>query len=100
MRGDFSSLLVGGLAKLALIAKVDANKVTRFFVHVHGGAGVGLMDPKGFFSGADTFVLAGAGLEYYTRLRHLSVGLDADLLYGLTNIGAGLLLAPSVRYTF
>ena len=100
MGGDFSSLTVGGLARLNLFGSPDSNGIKRLFLDVHAGGGLGLMGPKGVYSGSDIVVLGGAGLQFFTHLRHFSIGLDADFLFGVANMGPGVMLAPNLRYTF
>jgi hypothetical protein len=98
--GDFSVLAFGALARGSLLAIADGNGVRRFFVNVRGGAGFGPVGPKNFYESAETLVFGGLGIEYFTRLRHFSVGLDADMLYGVSHMGAGMMIAPNLRYTF
>jgi hypothetical protein len=100
MAGDFSSLILGATAKVFLLGVPDDNGVKRLFGYVRGGVGLAVIGPKNFYPGSDVVILAGAGLEYFTRLRHLSVGLDADFVMGVSYLGPGLMLSPNLRYTF
>jgi hypothetical protein len=45
-------------------------------------------------------IAGGPGVEYYTRLRHFSIGLAADALYALKAKAAGYAVYPTIRYTF
>ncbi len=100
MAGDFSTLILGATAKLFLLGARDDNGVKRFFGYVRGGAGLAIIGPKNFYPGNDVVILAGAGLEYFTRLRHISVGIDADFIMGVSYLGPGLMVSPNLRYTF
>ena len=58
------------------------------------------MGPKEFFKGPDIVALAGVGFEFFTNLRHFSLGIEADGLFGVNHMGPGFMLQPHVRYTF
>ena len=100
MQGDISAFSVGLLAGYAFYGHPDDNGVRRLFLDGHVGAGVSLMRPKNIYESIDILVRAGLGLEYYTRLRHFSVGIDVDFAFGIKNMGAGLLILPNMKYTF
>lgn len=100
MRGNFSSLLLGGLVKVSPIGFTDSNNVKRFFLFARLGGGYALMGPKNFYEGGDIALLGGIGVEYFTRLRHFSLGLSADFFYGIQHMGPGFSLTPALRYTF
>lgn len=97
--GQSSALMVGANARLMLGVLADANAVDRLFVTLRAGAGYSLVRPKGLLLD-EVVVFGGPGIEWFTRMRHLSVGLDADVTYGIGNKGIGLLLQPLVKYTF
>lgn len=99
-RGDFSSFALGAVGKFAFWARPDANGVNRTFLYARAGAAMGLMGPKAFFEGPDILAIGGLGFEVFTNLRHFSVGIEADGLYGVRNMGPGFMLQPHVRYTF
>ncbi len=99
-RGDFSSLLLGATARIHFYGVEDANSVQRLFLHARLGGGYALMAPKDFYKDGDIVILAGVGLEYFTHLRHFSLGLTVDFLYGIQHMGPGLTLVPHLRYTF
>jgi hypothetical protein len=69
-------------------------------VYVHGRGGYAWTRPEGLFGTTDVVVAAGPGVEYYTKLRHFSVGVAADLVYATKAGAAGFALYPTVRYTF
>ncbi len=101
LRGDFSSLVLGATAKISLLGTPDANGVKRFFIYVRAGGGLALTGPKDFFpDNSDILLLGGAGCEYFTHLRHFSIGIDADFVLGLKYFGAGFMVSPNLRYAF
>ncbi len=100
LSGDFSTLIVGAMAKLYLLQVPDDNGVKRLLGYVRGGAGSAFIGPKDFYSSNDVVILGGAGIEYFTHLRHFSVGVDADFVMGLSHLGPGLMVSPNLRYTF
>ncbi len=61
-------------------------------------AGAQLTDPTSVESGSTVVVGGGGGMQYYTRLRHFSVGADFAVWAG----GGGLMvtLYPTIKYTF
>lgn len=100
MGGDFSTLIVGAMAKVYLLQVPDDNGVRRVLGYLRGGAGSAFVGPKGFYASNDVVILGGAGVEYFTHLRHFSLGIDADFVMGLSHLGAGLMISPNLRYTF
>jgi hypothetical protein len=98
--GDVSAFTIGLLGSYAFWGRPDDNGIDRLFLDAHAGAGVSLMGPKDVYESMDILVRAGIGLEYFTRLRHFSVGVDLDFAYGVTNLGAGVLILPNMKYTF
>ncbi len=101
--GAFSLFSGGGDVRVSLLGARDANQVERLFVYLHGRGGYLLSYPQGLFGtsdGRDLYLAGGPGVEYFTRLRHFSVGLAADLAYLTKAKAAGLAVTPTVRYTF
>jgi hypothetical protein len=98
--GAFSVLSAGGDLRLSLVGARDANSVERLFVYVHARGGYLLTYPEGLFGTHDTYFAGGPGVEYFTRLRHFSVGLAADVAYVAKAKALGLAVSPTVRYTF
>jgi hypothetical protein len=95
-------LLAGGLdLRYAFYGLRDRNGWERFFVYLHARGGYLVSHPRGLFgSGGDVLVGGGLGAEYYTQLRHFSVGVQLDGLYVVSAGAPGLALTPTVRYTF
>jgi hypothetical protein len=98
--GAFSVYAAGADLRVALFGSRDKYALERTYIYVHGRAGYLLTRPEGLFGTNDTYFALGPGLEYYTRLRHFSVGLAADLAYVAKAGTAGVAVTPTVRYTF
>lgn len=95
------SLYAGGLdLKVALFGHKDVNDWERLYVYLHGRGGYARTYPEGLFGTSDLVVAGGPGVEYFTRLRHFSVGLGADFVYATKAKAAGFAVYPTVRYTF
>lgn len=98
--GAFSLLAVGGDLRLSLVGFRDRNQLRRLWVYVHARGGVARTYPEGLFGTDEVLVAGGPGLEYFTRLRHFSVGLAADYVYATKAGTGGFSVYPTVRYTF
>jgi hypothetical protein len=98
--GAFSLLSVGADAKVALRGWRDRNDWERLFVYVHGRGGYAKTYPAGLFGTTDVLLAAGPGVEYFTKLRHFSIGIGADLVYATKAGALGFAVYPTVRYTF
>ncbi len=46
------------------------------------------------------FVTGGVGIEYYTQLRHLIIGLEADFNFFALTQAFGFAVYPTVKYAF
>jgi len=97
--GNYTALTLGADARLNLSLGADVNGIRRAYFFVRAGAGYSILAPKGLLQN-ELLVFGGPGFEYFTHLRHFSVGIEADASYGLTNKGFGIALQPLVRYTF
>ena len=98
--GAFGLYSGGADLRVAVLGRTDRNDWERFYLYLHGRAGYAKSYPEGLFATSDFVVAAGPGIEYYTRLRHFSVGFAADFVRA-TKAGAnGYTIYPSVRYTF
>ena len=97
--GNFTSLTIGADARLNLSLGPDSNDVRRAYFFIRAGLGYSILTPKNLLQN-ELVAFGGPGFEYFTHLRHFSVGLEADASYGLTNKGLGISVQPLVRYTF
>lgn len=96
LTGDIAHFAPGVALRYALIAS------ERFFVFVRGGVGYAFWLPRALAAGAlgSLHSEVGVGLEYYTRLRHLSVGIEVSgQALWLPNL-IGIQVYPTVKYTF
>lgn len=98
--GAFNFTAAGADLRFAVVGMRDANEVERLYLYLHARGGYVWTYPKGLFGDTDVLAQGGLGLEYYTRLRHFSVGLAVDGLYFTTAKAAGFSVVPTLRYTF
>ncbi|HET6410465.1 MAG TPA: adventurous gliding motility protein CglE [Anaeromyxobacter sp.] len=95
------SLYSGGLdVRYAYYGSRDRNDWERFFLYLHARGTYGVSYPKGLFATHEFIAQAGPGLEYYTRLRHFSVGAAVDYVYAAEAKASGFAIYPTLRYTF
>jgi hypothetical protein len=95
------SLYAGGLdLRYSFLAFKDRNGWDRLFLYVHGRGGYARTWPEGLFGDVERIAAAGVGAEYFTRLRHFSVGVAADGVLATNAGAAGWAVYPTVRYTF
>jgi len=98
--GAFSLYSAGLDLRVSLLGRRDRNAFERLFVYVHGRGGYAKTWPQGLFGEDDVVVAGGLGVEYFTRLRHFSIGAAVDYVHA-TKAGAGGIAAyPTLRYTF
>ncbi len=98
--GSFSLVGGGGDVRLDLAHGPDSQGVERFRFYVHGRGAYVVTEPHGLFGKNETLLAAGPGVEYYTRLRHFSLGLAIDGVYALKAKAPGIAAVPTLRYTF
>jgi hypothetical protein len=98
--GDFSYLVPGAVARMHLVGFEDNQDVKRTWIYARGGVGYTLFSPKLLLPDSDILVFAGPGVEYYTRLRHFSVGLEVTASYLVSSGSFGFAVSPNLRYAF
>jgi hypothetical protein len=98
--GDLTTLVPGATARISVVGIPDAQGVQRTFLYARGGIGYASFWPKALLPDADVFVFAGPGVEYFTRLRHFSIGLEVTGSYLLTKNATGFAITPNLRYAF
>lgn len=98
--GDFTTLVLGLRARYGYLAVRDSQGIERLYLTVSGGGGLLTSAPSSQLGGMQPQVFGGLGLRYYTRMRHFSLGLDLDVVFGIST--GTLLLHPqaSLAYTF
>lgn len=73
----------------------------RLFVFARAGAGYGLWFPSELTGATGSIhVDGGLGVEYYTKLRHVSVGVEADFQALIAPTALGVHVYPTLKYTF
>ncbi|BDG08682.1 adventurous gliding motility protein CglE [Anaeromyxobacter paludicola] len=98
--GAFDLLMIGGDLRAAVWRGADRQGVDRLLLYLHGRAGWLATRPDGLFGSSDLLLGGGPGLEYYTHLRHFSIGLALDGIYAVSAGAPGLAVTPTVTYTF
>jgi hypothetical protein len=98
--GAFDLMAAGLDVRVAFWDRADRNGWKRLFLYAHARGGYALTHPTGLFGDSDVVIAGGVGVEYFTQLRHFSVGLQIDGLYVLDAKTPGYAVTPVVRYTF
>ena len=98
--GAFSVYAAGVDVRVSPWSMRDRNGWERLFAYVHARGGYGRTWPKGLFGDAEKLASVGVGVEYFTRLRHFSVGLAVDGERAIEAKATGIAIYPTVRYTF
>jgi hypothetical protein len=98
--GAFSVYSAGADVRYAFYGQKDRNDWERFFLYVHVRGGYSVTFPKGLFGATDVVFQGGPGIEYFTRLRHFSLGMSADYVRAMKAKASGVALYPTLRYTF
>ncbi|MCA3013494.1 MAG: adventurous gliding motility protein CglE [Myxococcaceae bacterium] len=96
--GDYGSIAPGLGARIRVVGLKDSQEVTRTWLYVRAGAAFMLYQPTTLIQSGDVLVFAGPGLEYFTRLRHFSIGLDANFNFMALTQSVGFSVLPFVRY--
>jgi hypothetical protein len=98
--GDFSAMTPGAAVKVRLVGFADSQQVNRTWIYLRGGAGVTFYSPAALLPNIDLLVTAGPGLEYYTRLRHLVIGVEANFNFMALTQSLGFSTLLTVKYAF
>lgn len=98
--GDFSTLTPGAALKVRLVGFNDSQDVKRTWIYVRAGAGAMFYMPTTLLPQLDVLVTAGPGVEYFTRLRHLSIGLEASFNFMALSQSFGFNTLLTVKYAF
>ena len=98
--GDFSSLIPGGTVRVNIVGFNDSQEVKRTWLYARGGAGYAMFWPKALIPEGDVLAFAGPGIEYFTKLRHFSIGLEVTGSLFLTTGAKAVTLTPNLRYAF
>jgi hypothetical protein len=98
--GSFNVFAAGGDVRLALFGARDGQGVERLYGYLHARGGWLFTRPVGLFGTTALYASGGPGIEYFTRLRHFSVGAAFDVAYVSKAATLGFAVFPTVRYTF
>ena len=98
--GDFTTLVPGAALRARLVGFADSQEVVRTWIYLRAGAGYAMFSPKQLLPDSDILVFGGPGVEYYTRLRHFSVGLEVTGTYLVDSGTYGFAISPNLRYAF
>lgn len=98
--GDYSMFAPGLTVKVRIVGFDDAQAVKRTWIYGRLGAAVGFYSPPGLSLPLDVLLTGGAGVEYFTRLRHFSIAVDANFNFLALTSSFGFSVLPSVRYAF
>lgn len=96
--GDYGAIAPGVGARIRIAGFKDSQDVTRTWFYARVGGAFMLYQPDTLISQPDVLIFAGPGLEYFTRLRHFSIGLDANFNFMALTQSLGFSVMPFVRY--
>lgn len=98
--GDFTTVIPGALARIGIWGFNDSQDVKRTWIYARVGAGYVLYQPATLLPIPDVCIFAGPGVEYFTRLRHFSIGLEANFVFMALTQAFGFTVTPMLRYSF
>jgi hypothetical protein len=98
--GDFAMMAAGLAAKVNIVGFADSQDVKRLWIYARVGGGVNFFFPNTLIKQIDFMLQAGGGIEYYTRLRHFAIGLEANFQMLFVTSAFGVTLTPTLRYSF
>jgi hypothetical protein len=98
--GDFSSITPGAVVRVMALGIADSQDVKRTWLYVRAGAGFMIFSPSTLLPDPDVMIFVGPGVEYYTRLRHFSIGIEVTGAFLLTSASVGFTITPNLRYAF
>lgn len=96
--GDYGAIAPGVGARIRIAGFKDSQNVNRTWFYARVGGAFMLYQPNTLIAQPDVLLFAGPGLEYFTRLRHFSIGLDANFNFMALTQSVGFSVLPFVRY--
>ncbi len=100
LSGDFGMIVPGVTAKVRLVGFADSQEVKRSWLYARVSAGYVLYSPTALIPQSDVLISVGPGFEYFTRLRHFSIGVEANFNFLALTSSVGFSILPTVRYAF
>ena len=83
--GAFTQLIPGLALRFNALGFADSQGVQRTWLYVKAGAGWAFFQPQALFTPTPAtssysafYAFGGVGVQYYTHLRHFSIGLEVD----------------------
>jgi hypothetical protein len=98
--GDFSALIPGANARFNVVGFPDSQDVKRVWLYGKIGAGYVLFQPSLLLRYSDVFLTGAVGVDYFTHLRHFSIGLELGGSYLVSSASFGFSVVPNLRYAF
>ena len=105
--GAFTQLIPGLALRFNALGFADGQGVQRTWLYVKAGAGWAFFQPGALFTTAPAtvsytafYAFAGVGVQYYTHLRHFSIGLEVDASFLAKSKDWGFQVTPNIRYAF
>jgi hypothetical protein len=105
--GAFTQLIPGLALRFNALGFADGQGVQRTWLYVKAGAGWAFFQPSALFtitpatsSYSALYAFAGVGVQYYTHLRHFSIGLEVDASFLGKSNEWGFQVTPNIRYAF
>jgi hypothetical protein len=98
--GDFASVTPGGVLRISFLGIRDGQDVKRVWIYLRAGAGYTFFYPRPLLPNNDVLIFAGPGVEYFTRLRHFSIGLEVTGTFLALSGTFGFAVTPTLRYAF
>ncbi|MFN0062607.1 MAG: adventurous gliding motility protein CglE [Myxococcaceae bacterium] len=97
--GDFWMLTPGASVRVNAVGFADAQDVQRTWLYARLGVGYSFFSPSELVP-RDVLVFVGPGVEYYTRLRHFSIGVEVTGSMLVSSGAFGFAVTPHLRYAF
>lgn len=98
--GDYGALVPGATVKVRLVGFADDQDEQRTWLYVRAAGGAVFYSPRALINRLDVLVGGGVGVEYFTRLRHFSVGVEANVQYMVMTSSVAISILPAVKYSF
>jgi hypothetical protein len=105
--GAFTQIIPGLAVRFNALGFADGQGVQRTWLYVKAGAGWSFFQPAALFTATPAtssysafYAFAGVGVQYYTHLRHFSIGLEVDGSYLGKSKNWGFQVTPNIRYAF